>query len=121
MRNPLQALAFVGAALLLLGLPAVSQAQIYSRPTAPPYPSAPPTIAYSPSGPVVAYYSPLPPVVPPRYSFYDAPGSPVGYQGTASFYCQPGAPVYVPAYYAPGPPVYPGYYSGYYTPGYFRY
>jgi hypothetical protein len=119
------------ALLLLLGLPAVTEAQIWVRPViAPPAPPPAKVTFYTPSGPVDRYVPtvPLPAV---RYSFYEQPGSPVATPaGIASNYppviagpSPHGTSYYQPIYYYPPSYNYPpgSYFRGYYTPGYFRY
>jgi hypothetical protein len=126
MSNPLRMLGTALAAFVVIaGWPAVSAAQIYTRPVyVTPPPTPPRVVYYTPCGPVVSAYGPPPYVVPPtRYSFYEVP-SPVGVFPTTTLYypaAPAGVPVYIPGNYAPNYRYTPGYYVGYPTAQYFRY
>jgi hypothetical protein len=109
------------AVLLLLGLPALAEAQIYARPVYVPSPPPPVRVTYSsPTGQTITYSAQPLVVSPARYSFYETP-SQIG----QSYYYPPPAPgetVYLPPFAPPVRYYYePGYYKGYYSPRFFRY
>jgi hypothetical protein len=124
MRNSWRTLGLgLAAALLVLALPEVALAQIYTRPTPAPYyppPYPPPVVYYPPAGPGDGYYAPAPLVIGPnRYSFYEAAAPVVLYPTTTNY--RPGDRPYTRSFYTPVVNNGMSYYSGYYTPGYFRY